>query len=85
MPMPAEWPLQDAKNRLSELVNRAIERGPQTITRRGQPAAVVLSVEQYRRLTASSDDLVTFFRKSPLVGVELALERSVDTGRDVAL
>lgn len=81
----AEWPLQDAKNRLSELVNQAVEKGPQTITRRGKPAAIVLSVEYFRRLTASREDLVTFFRKSPLLGVELDIERSDDTGRDVAL
>jgi antitoxin Phd len=44
------WPLQDAKAKLSQLV-RAAAREPQTITRHGEEAVVVLSAEEYRRLT----------------------------------
>jgi hypothetical protein len=33
----------------------------------------------------SGDSLVSFFRRSPLVGLELDLERDQDTGRDVSL
>jgi prevent-host-death family protein len=46
----AEWPLQDAKNKFSELVNAALAGEPQRVTRRGQPAVVVLSAEEYDRL-----------------------------------
>ena len=35
------WQLQEAKNKLSEVIRRAREEGPQTITVRGEPAAVV--------------------------------------------
>ena len=45
-----EWPLQDAKNKFSELVNAALAGEPQRVTRRGQPAVVVLAVEEYDRL-----------------------------------
>ena len=45
-----EWPLQDAKNKFSELVNAALAGEPQRVTRRGQPAVVVLAVEEYERL-----------------------------------
>ena len=45
-----EWPLQDAKNKFSELVNAALAGEPQRVTRRGQPAVVVLSAEEYDRL-----------------------------------
>ena len=45
-----EWPLQEAKNKFSELVNAALAGEPQRVTRRGQPAVVVLAVEEYERL-----------------------------------
>ena len=46
----AVWPLQDAKNKFSELVNAALAGEPQKVTRRGLPAVVVLSAEEYERL-----------------------------------
>jgi len=79
------WALQDAKNRLSEVVDRAVEEGPQTITRRGCETAVVVSVSEYRRLATPKGDLVKFLRKSPLVGVDLDLERVEDYGRELEL
>ena len=45
-----EWPLQDAKNRFSALVNAAIAGEPQHVTRRGEPAVVVLAADEYERL-----------------------------------
>ncbi len=83
--MSASWALQDAKNRLSEVVNNAVREGPQTITRRGKETAVVISMEDFRQLTTSPGSLVSFFRKSPLAGVGLALERNQDDGREVIL
>ncbi len=46
----AEWPLQDAKNRFSAVVDAAVAGDPQRVTRRGKPAVVVLAVEEYERL-----------------------------------
>ena len=46
----AEWLLQDAKNKFSALVDAALSGEPQRVTRRGQPAVVVLAVEEYERL-----------------------------------
>ena len=46
----AEWPLQDAKNKFSALVNAALAGEPQRVTRRGQPAVVVLAEQEYERL-----------------------------------
>ena len=77
------WRLQDAKNRLSEVINAAIEIGPQTVTRRGQPTAVVVSIERFRQMSASRGDLVSFFRDSPLAGSDLELGRDDDFGRGV--
>ena len=45
-----EWPLQDAKNRFSAVVEAALAGDPQRVTRRGKPAVVVLAVEEYERL-----------------------------------
>lgn len=47
---PPTWPLQDAKNRLSEVVRRARDEGPQIVTVHGRRAAVVLSAEDYEAL-----------------------------------
>ena len=45
-----EWPLQDAKNKFSAVVDAALAGEPQRVTRRGRPAVVVLAVEEYDRL-----------------------------------
>ena len=80
-----EWQLQEAKNRLSRVVDAARCGRPQTITLRGTPTAVVLSFEQYQELTRPRTPLSDFFRHSPLCNVELDLERSHDVGREVEL
>ena len=56
-----EWPLQDAKNKFSELVNAALAGEPQRVTRRGQPAVVVLSAEEYERLCLLEESHVPTF------------------------
>jgi prevent-host-death family protein len=81
----AKWQLQEAKNRLSEVVDRAVGGEPQIITRRGEEAVVVLSADEYRRLTRPAVSLVDFFRSSPLVGVDLDLDRDRTPLRDVEL
>jgi len=84
----ASWQIQTAKARFSEVFRLARTEGPQRITRQGKEGVVMISEEQYERLTVKSrrpKSLVQFFRDSPLVGVELDLERDRDTGRDVDL
>lgn len=80
-----EWQLQEAKNRLSTVVHEAQRGAPQTITLRGTPAAVVVSFEKYQELIRPRSPLSEFFRSSPLHDVELDLERSRDTGRELEL
>jgi prevent-host-death family protein len=82
------WQIQTAKARLSEVFRLARTEGPQRITRQGKEGVVMISDEQYDRLMLKSrqpKSIVQFFRKSPLVGVELNLERDKDTGRDIDL
>jgi prevent-host-death family protein len=79
------WALQDAKNRLSEVVDRAISEGPQTITRRGVETVVVVSVEEFRDLAEPKGSLVNFFRASPLARANLNLgSESQDLDADVS-
>ena len=73
--MSQPWQLQDAKNRFSEVVDEAIEHGPQVITRRGVETAVVLSVADYRKMVLGAKSITEFFRNSPLVGEDLDLSR----------
>lgn len=81
----AVWQLQEAKNRFSEVVNRALKEGPQTVTRHGEEIVVVLSKAEYNRLTKSQGSLVDFFRRSPLVGAALDLARDQSLPRDTNL
>lgn len=83
--MSGTWNLQDAKNRFSELVREALRAGPQVVTRRGKETAVVLSVEEYRRLARPKVSLVKFMGSSPLRNIELDLDRNQDTSREVDL
>jgi len=79
------WQLQEAKNRFSEVVDHALDSGPQIITRHGKETVVVLSTQDYQALVRPKEGLVEFFHKSPLRGVKLDLERSKDTAREIKL
>ena len=82
------WQIQTAKARFSEVFRLARTAGPQRITRQGKEGVVMISDEQYERLVGRAHQpksLVRFFRESPLVGVELDMERNMDTGRYVEL
>lgn len=76
------WQLQEAKNKFSEVVEEAVTHGPQIITRRGVETAVVLSYADYRKMLLSQQSLSTFFRESPLAGLELDLARDTSPPRD---
>jgi antitoxin Phd len=76
------WQLQEAKNKLSEVVEAALQHGPQVITRRGKETAIVLSYAEYRRMLLGQEKLSEFFRASPLAGVDLDLTRDRSPTRD---
>lgn len=79
------WQLQQAKARLSEVIQLARTQGPQPITLHGRPAAVIISAEEYERLTRKPQSFVEFMRGSPLVGAELHIERDTSPPRKVEL
>lgn len=79
------WPLQDAKNQFSRLVQKARQEGPQTVTVRGERAAVVLSAEDYDHLRAGRPTLVDDLLAGPAFDDELATviaERSKKPSRE---
>ena len=59
------WSLQDEKSRLSEIVKRARSEGPQTVTLRGERAAIVISAEDYDRLAARNTGFVDLLLSGP--------------------
>ena len=79
------WSVADAKARLSEVIARALSVGPQTITRNGHKAVVVVSADEWERKTRRSGNLAEFFASSPLRGSGLTLERTTDAPRDLDL
>lgn len=78
----AIWQIQEAKNKLSQVIDHALEQGPQIITRRGVEAVIVLSYKEYRKLLLSQSKLSDFFRESPLAGSALQLERDKSAWRN---
>ncbi len=80
-----QWQVQEAKARLSDLLRDAQKSGPQEITVRGRPTAVILSVQDYDRLRVAKPSFVDFMRASPLVGVDLDISRDPSPPRDVSL
>lgn len=79
--MMASWQLQEAKQRLSEVLRKTVTEGPQTVTRHGEAIAVIIDISEYRRLTG--DDLKTFLRSAP--HADLDIDREPSPMRDVDL
>ena len=75
------WQLQEAKNKLSRVVDNAVNSGPQIITKHGVEVVIVLSFTEYQKMVASRGKLSTFFRESPLAEVELDLARDKSDAR----
>ena len=69
------WSVAQAKAKFSEVIEKAKSEGPQTITRNGRKAAVLVAAEEWERKTQPKETLAEFFSKSPLRGSGLKLER----------
>jgi prevent-host-death family protein len=80
------WQLQDAKSKFSQVVNRAIKDGPQIVTRHGEEVVVILSVDDYHRMTQPKPSLLALLLESPLIdsGLEIQRDRE-DFGREISL
>jgi len=80
----AVWQVQEAKARLSEVIEEAHSKGPQFITKHGAEKAVVLSMEEYRSLTAQKLNLKDYLLGGPKVD-RFEVPRERDKGRKVRL
>jgi antitoxin Phd len=78
------WTLQDAKNRFSAVVEAALAGTPQEVSRRGKPAVVVLSAEEYQRLLAGAVRKRESFADHLLAFPGDEIERAGARPRDVA-
>jgi prevent-host-death family protein len=78
------WQLQEAKQRFSEVVRHARADGPQVVTKHGEEVAVVVSIEEFRRLTDELPSFKEFLRAAPDLDA-LDLDRSRDRAPVVEL
>jgi antitoxin Phd len=77
------WQIQEAKAKFSELVQKAIDEGPQTVTRRGKDIVVVVSAQQFELMKKRQIDLKDLLPY--LAPDEAYLERDKSLSRDVEL
>ncbi len=84
--MPNEtWTVAEAKAKFSEVIDKARVGGPQTITKNGRIAVVVVSAEEWERKTRRPGNLAEFFAESPLRGEAFGLSRTKDGPREIDL
>jgi prevent-host-death family protein len=79
------WTVAEAKAKFSEIIERAMSEGPQTITRSGRTAAVVVGAEEWQRKTQRAGNLAEFFAESPLRESGLKVRRLKERPRKINL
>jgi prevent-host-death family protein len=79
------WTVAEAKAKFSEVIDRATKKGPQTVTRNGRTAAVIVAPEEWERKTKRTGNLAEFLATSPLRRSKLKIERRKDRPRKVDL
>ena len=79
------WTVAEAKASFSELIETARVRGPQTITKNGRTAAIVVSPDEWQRKTERIGTLADFFAASPLRKSGLRIDRAKQAPRPIKL
>lgn len=79
------WTVAEAKAKFSEVIERAMSEGPQTITRKGRTAVVLVGAEEWQRKTNRVGNLAEFFAASPLRKSGLKMRRLKDRPRKISL
>src|SRR5579864_9398116 len=79
------WTVAEAKAKFSEVIDRALSQGPQTITRKGRTTAVIVGAEEWQRESTRVGRLAEFFAASPLRGQGLKLPRRKSRPRKIRL
>ena len=75
------WTVAEAKAKFSEVIDRAVTNGPQTVTRHGRTTAVIVAAEEWERRTKRTGNLAEFLASSPLRGSRLRVSRRRDRPR----
>jgi prevent-host-death family protein len=81
----ATWTVAEAKAKLSEVIERAQSGGPQTITKNGRTAVVVVDALEWERKTKRVGNLAEFFAASPLPRSGLKVGRPKERPRRIEL
>lgn len=74
------WQVQEAKQRLSELIRRAHTEGPQVVTRHGEEIVVVIDIADYRHLKGEIAEFKDYLRSGPVFD-DLDLTRTTEFPR----
>jgi prevent-host-death family protein len=83
--MDKKWSVAEAKAKFSEVIDLAQSQGPQTVTRNGRTAVVIVAAEEWERKGKRRGNLAEFFAASPLRGSQLNVRRLKDRPRKVDL
>jgi prevent-host-death family protein len=83
--MDKKWSVAEAKAKFSEVIDRAQSHGPQTVTRNGRKAVVIVAAEEWERKNKRLGNLADFFAASPLRESQLTVTRLPDRPRKVDL
>lgn len=70
-----QWSVAEAKAKFSEVIDKAQSDGPQTITKNGRKAVVIVSAEEWERKTKRKGNLAEFLLASPLRGSGIEVKR----------
>ena len=83
--MDKKWSVAEAKAKFSEVIDLAQSQGPQTVTRNGRTAVMIVAAEEWERKGKRRGNLAEFFAASPLRGSQLNVRRLKDRPRKVDL
>jgi len=83
--MQHSWQLQEAKNRFSEVVEEALQHGPQTVTRHGRETVVILAYADYLKLKPAQTNILAALQIPQEYRVDLTIERSQELSRNIEL
>ncbi|MCK5876540.1 MAG: type II toxin-antitoxin system Phd/YefM family antitoxin [Candidatus Marithrix sp.] len=79
-----QWQLQEAKNKLGQLVQYA-QKEPQIITLQGKEIVAVISIKDYQKIYKKKSTLLSIMQNSPWAEIDLHLSRSKYIGRNIKL
>lgn len=80
------WQIQEVKQRLSEVLRHVKSDGPQFVTRHGEEEVAIIDINEYRRLTGQSVDLMEYLAAGPKVDeLDAAIQRPSEPSREIDL